>query len=172
MKVLGIDPGSAVTGYGVVEGVPARLGSARLLECGVVRAGDGPLSGRLLAIHRDLGALLARHRPDAVAVEGIFFGRNARSTVVLGHARGVVMLTAAEAGLEVFEYAPRLVKQAVVGRGEATKAQVGWMVAKLLRLERAPSPADAADGVALALAHLVLASRPAVVRRVTRASGT
>jgi crossover junction endodeoxyribonuclease RuvC len=170
VKVLGIDPGSSVTGYGVVEGIAARPGSARLLECGVVRAGEGPLPARLLAIHRDLGALVARHRPDAISVEGIFFGRNARSTVVLGHARGVVLLAAAEAGLDVFEYAPRLVKQAVVGRGEATKAQVGWMVAKLLRLERAPSPADASDGVALALAHLLLAARPQVMRQVKRAS--
>ncbi len=165
MKVLGVDPGSTVTGFGVVEGTPGRAG-ARLLECGVIRAGDGPQAGRLRAIHAGLGEVLARHRPDAVAVEGIFYGRNVRTTVVLGHARGVVLLAAEEAGIAVAEYAPGLVKKTVVGRGAAQKAQVGWMVAKLLRLDRAPSPADAADGVALALTHLLLAGRPVRAPRV------
>lgn len=155
-----MDPGSTVTGFGVVEGMPGRTG-ARLLECGVIRAGNGALPGRLQAIHAGLTEVLARHRPDIVAVEGIFYARNARTTVVLGHARGVVLLAAEEAGLEVAEYAPGVVKKTVVGRGEARKAQVGWMVAKLLRLHQAPSPADAADGVALALTHLMLAGRPA-----------
>ena len=155
-----MDPGSALTGFGVVEGTPGRTG-ARLLECGVIRAGDGPLPARLLAIHAGLGELLTRHRPDVVAVEGIFHARNARTTMVLGHARGVVLLAVEAAGVTVAEYPPGVVKKTVVGRGAAGKAQVGWMVAKLLRLDRAPSPADAADGVALALTHLMLAGRPA-----------
>ncbi len=154
-----MDPGSTVTGFGVIEGTPGRTG-ARLLECGVIRAGGGGLSGRLQAIHAGLGELLARHRPDVVAVEGIFHARNARTTVVLGHARGVVLLAVEEAGLPLAEYPPGVVKKTVVGKGAAGKAQVGWMVAKLLRLDRAPSPADAADGVALALTHLMLAGRP------------
>jgi crossover junction endodeoxyribonuclease RuvC len=160
VKVLGVDPGSTVTGFGVVEGMPGRVG-ARLLECGVIRAGTGALPARLHTIHAGLAELLSRHRPDVVAVEGIFHARNARTTMVLGHARGVILLAAEAAGVAVIEYAPGVVKRTVVGRGAAEKAQVGWMVAKLLRLERAPSPADAADGVALALTHLMHAGRAA-----------
>ena len=155
-----MDPGSTVTGFGVVAGMPGGAG-ARLLECGVIRAGTGALPGRLRAIHAGLAELLARHRPGVVAVEGIFHARNARTTLILGHARGVILLAAEEAGLVVAEYAPGVVKQTVVGRGAAQKAQVGWMVAKLLRLGRAPTPSDAADGVALALTHLMRAGRPA-----------
>lgn len=156
MKVLGVDPGTQVVGFGVIEGT-ARLGRpARLLECGVVRMrpSDG-LPRKLAAIHAGVGELLDRHRPDVVAVEGVFFGRNARTTVVLGHARGVILLAAEEAGVPVTEYAPRLVKKTVVGEGGALKQQVGYMVARLLKLESPPHPADAADAVAIALTHLL-----------------
>ncbi len=147
--VLGIDPGTAVTGYGVV----ACGGRApALVECGVVRTtADAPLAERLAAIHAGVAALLARHRPDTVAVEGAFYARNVRTTIVLGHARGVILLAAQQAGAAIREYAPADVKKAVTGTGAATKAQVQFMVARLLRLAHAPEPADAADGVAIAL---------------------
>ena len=99
--------------------------------------------------------MLERHRPDAVAVEGLFHGRNARSALVLGHARGVVLLAATRAGLPVAEISPAEVKRAVTGTGAATKPQVGAMVMRLLHLASAPAPADAADGVAIALTHLL-----------------
>ncbi len=147
--VLGIDPGTAVTGYGVV----ACGGRApALVECGVVRTtADAPLAERLAAIHDGVAALLARHRPDTVAVEGAFYARNVRTTIVLGHARGVILLAAQQAGAAIREYAPADVKKTVTGTGAATKAQVQFMVARLLRLAHAPEPADAADGVAIAL---------------------
>jgi len=158
MKVLGIDPGTAVLGFGVVEGAPGC--PARLVECGILttRARD-PLPSRLLVIHEGIAALLARHRPDMLAVESVFYARNARTTMVMSHARGVVLLAAEEAGVPVTEYTPAMVKKTVVGRGAALKPQVGYMVAQLLRLRQAPAPADAADGVAIALTHLVRAGR-------------
>jgi crossover junction endodeoxyribonuclease RuvC len=114
----------------------------------------------LKTIHEGVRDLLARHHPDVVAVEGVFYGSNARTTVVLSHARGVILLAAAEAGLPVVEYSPAMIKKAVTGRGAALKPQVGFMVARLLQLSEAPRPADAADGVAVALTHLLLARRP------------
>lgn len=159
MIVLGVDPGTTVTGFGVVATAPARTG--RLVECGVLRPRQADaLPLRLQAIHDGIRDLLARHRPDLVAVEGVFYGSNARSTVVLAHARGVILLAAAEAGLPVVEYSPAMIKKAVTGRGAALKPQVGYMVARLLQLAEPPRPADAADGVAVALTHLLLARRP------------
>jgi crossover junction endodeoxyribonuclease RuvC len=155
MKVLGIDPGTAVLGYGVVESAAGQ--PARLLECGILetKARD-PLPSRLRVIHDGILALLARHRPDAMAVESVFYARNARTTMVMSHGRGVVLLAGEEAGVPISEYTPAMVKKAVVGRGGALKPQVGYMVAQLLRLRSAPEPADAADGVAIALTHLLL----------------
>lgn len=163
MKVLGVDPGTAITGYGVVE--PARGRVARLVECGVLRtrAAD-PLPQRLQVLHEGLAELLERHRPDALAVEGIFYATNVRTTVVLGHARGVILLAGAQAGVPVFEYSPAAIKKAIVGRGAALKPQVGFMIARLLQLAAAPAPADAADGVAIALTHLLAAGRRPVAR--------
>ena len=169
MKVLGIDPGTAVLGYGVVESGGGR--HPRLVECGTLttQARD-PLPSRLRVIHDGTGALLARHRPDAVAVESAFYGRNVRTTVVLSHARGVILLAAEEAGVAIAEYSPAQVKKTIVGRGAALKPQVGYMVMQLLRLRSAPSPADAADGVAVALTHLIIATRQAAFyRQVTSA---
>lgn len=168
MRVLGIDPGTAVLGYGLVEGGPGL--PARLVECGVLRTGArDSLADRLRLIHDELSSLMARLEPDVMAVEGIFHGRNVRTTVVLGHARGVILLAGATAGLTIAEYAPAAVKRTVVGRGAATKPQVGYMVTQLLRLKAAPKPADAADAVAIALTHLLTAgirpSRPAGGRR-------
>ncbi|MGH7559770.1 MAG: crossover junction endodeoxyribonuclease RuvC [Gemmatimonadales bacterium] len=162
MKILGIDPGTATVGFGIIEST-GRLGrTARLVECGVVRmrAGD-TLPRRLAQIHAGMGELLERHRPDALAVEDIFYGPNVRTTVVLGHARGVILLAAEEAGVPVTSYAPRVVKKTVVGAGGALKAQVGYMVARLLQLQAPPKPADAADAVAVALTHLLRPVRAA-----------
>jgi crossover junction endodeoxyribonuclease RuvC len=157
MKVLGIDPGTSVIGYGVVEDQRA---TPRLLECGVIRAGArDPLSARLRTISEGVTELIARHRPDVLAIEGIFYSRNVRTTMVLGHARGVILLSAEIAGVAIAEYPPAVVKKTVVGKGAAMKAQVGYMCMQLLRLKSPPEPADAADGVALALTHL-LRSRP------------
>ena len=162
MKVLGVDPGTSVTGFGVVAAAPARNG--RLIECGVLRprASDA-LAWKLKTLHEGISELLERHRPDIVAVEGVFYGSNARTTVILGHARGVVLLAAALAGVAVVEYSPAMIKKAVTGRGGALKPQVGYMVARLLQLAEAPKPADAADGVAVALTHLLLVRRPSPV---------
>ena len=158
-RVLGVDPGTAITGYGVVETVAGRPG--RLIECGILRTSPrDPFPARLRALHDGIAEVIAAHAPGAVAVEGVFYGRNVRTTVTLSHARAMILLAAAEADLPVTEYAPAAVKRAVVGTGRAAKNQVGYMVQQLLRLRAAPRPADAADGVAIALAHLLL-SRPA-----------
>jgi crossover junction endodeoxyribonuclease RuvC len=152
--VLGIDPGTAVCGFGVVRTGADRR--ATLVECGVVRTRAGEaLPDRLMTLAGALDDLLERHRPDALALENVFLGRNARTALVLGHARGVVMVTAARRGVIVAEITPREVKRAVTGTGAATKPQVAAMVARLLRLASAPEPADAADGVAIALTHLL-----------------
>ena len=133
-----------------------------LVECGVIRTtARETLPERLRVVHDGIAELIQRHHPDVVSVEGIFYARNVRSTIVLGHARGVILLAAAAAGLPVVEYSPAVVKRTVVGRGGAAKPQVGYMVAQLLRLTCAPSPADAADAVAIALTHLLKGGRMA-----------
>ena len=157
MIVLGIDPGTAVTGYGVVKG--DRSAPPQLLECGIIRTKPrDPLASRLQEIYAGVQELIQKHRPDALSIEDVFYARNVRTTVVLGHARGVIMLAAANARLEIAEYPPAEIKKAVVGAGGATKEQVQFMVMRLLRLKSPPQPADASDGVAAALAH-VLAPR-------------
>jgi crossover junction endodeoxyribonuclease RuvC len=157
--VLGVDPGTAVTGFGVVSRLG--VGDVRLVECGVIRTSAGePLAQRIREIYLEIEALLDRHRPFAVSVENVFQGKNAKSALTLGHARGAILLAAALRGLPIAEYAPREVKKAVVGTGDATKEQVGFMVKQQLRLREAPSPADAADGVAAALCHCLMGSFP------------
>jgi crossover junction endodeoxyribonuclease RuvC len=152
VRIFGIDPGSARTGYGCVE----VSGSRHLLvTSGYLSApAHATFPEKLKHIHAGLVTLLARHRPDAVAVESIFHARNVRSALTLGHARGVVLLAACEAGLPVFEYAPAEVKRAVVGFGRAEKHQVQQMVKVLLGLEVIPSPHDVADALAIAICHL------------------
>ncbi len=158
MRVLGIDPGSQVVGYGVVDASASR---PALVECGVLELGrQAPLPEKLELIYRGVGELISRHRPDVVAVEDIFYGKNVKTTVVLGHARGVVLLAARQAGVMLAEYTATAVKKAVVGRGAARKEQVQFMVAQHLRLRAAPTPEDAADGVAVALTHLIERSSP------------
>jgi len=154
--VLGIDPGTAVTGYGVVRARSA--GGAELLECGVIRTkASEPLAARLENIYEGVRELIARHQPQAMAVEDVFYAKNVRTTVVLGHARGVVLLAGQQAGVDIHEYPPAEIKKAVTGSGAATKEQVQFMVTKLLRLKSAPQPADASDGVAAALACVLRA---------------
>ena len=151
--MLGIDPGTRATGYGLVE----RKGPGHLLiECGVIRPrSTADLTERLVEIHLGLLELVDRLEPECVAIEGVFTGRNARTAMVLGHARGVLVLAAALRTIPVYEYPPREVKKRVVGTGAATKAQVGFMVQKHLRLREPPRPADAADGCAIALCHFL-----------------
>jgi crossover junction endodeoxyribonuclease RuvC len=153
MRVLGIDPGTATTGYGLVDEDDA--GEARLVGYGVILTeAKTPMPERLLTLYRELSALLAEHRPDAVAVEELFFGRNVTTAVTVGQARGVVLLAAAQAGLPVSEYKPAQVKQALVGYGGADKAQIQEMVRIMLNLPEIPRPDDAADAVAVAICHL------------------
>ena len=159
MKVLGVDPGTAATGFGVVEADDRD--AFRLIECGVFRTTPrSALANRLQQVHEDLAALLDRHAPDVLAVEDAFHSRNARTTLVLGQARGVILLAGAQAGVVIAEYPPAVIKKAVTGRGGAMKPQVGFMVARLLRLSGPPEPSDAADGVAVALTHLLRGGRP------------
>jgi crossover junction endodeoxyribonuclease RuvC len=153
--VLGIDPGTATTGYGVVKR-DSGLGVVTLVECGVIRThARDPLASRLQEIYEGVAELLARHRPDAMSVEDVFYAKNVRTTVVLGHARGVVLLAGQQASVEIHEMPPAEIKKAVVGRGAATKEQVQFMLTRLLKLKTAPQPSDAADGVAAAFACLM-----------------
>ena len=161
MLVLGIDPGTANTGYGVVRG--GGSGFPSLVECGVIRTrARDPLPARLPQIYEGVQELIDRHKPDALSVEDVFYSRNVRTTVVLGHARGVILLAAEQRGLVVNEFAPAEIKKAVVGTGGATKEQVQFMLTRLLRLKSVPSPSDAADGVAAALACLMGANLPRI----------
>jgi crossover junction endodeoxyribonuclease RuvC len=167
MLVLGIDPGTAVTGYGLVrddrDSRPgSRNGSAgmamRLVECGVIRTrARDPLPVRLREIHQGVSELISRHRPDHLAVEDVFYSRNVRTTLALGHARGVVLLAGETAGLAIHEFPPAEVKKAIAGTGSATKEQVQFMLTRLLGLRAAPEPADASDGVAAAVTFMLTA---------------
>jgi crossover junction endodeoxyribonuclease RuvC len=151
MLVLGIDPGTAITGYGLVR---EERDGLSLLVCGVIRTPAGQaLPERLKRIYSELCDIISTYRPEAMAVEQIFFSNNARTAFAVGQARGVVLLAGVENGLAVHEYTPLQVKQAVVGYGQATKEQVQQMVRMLLELEAVPQPDDAADAVAIAICH-------------------
>jgi crossover junction endodeoxyribonuclease RuvC len=152
VRIFGIDPGSERTGYGCVETDGRRH---QLVACGAITAFAGDaFPQRLAKIHRELAALLIKWRPDCVAIENLFHANNVRSALKLGHARGVAMLAAVEAGCPVVEYTPAEIKRAVVGYGRAEKHQVGQMVKLLLGLDKPPSPHDAADALAVAICHL------------------
>ena len=152
MRVFGIDPGSERTGYGCVE-TDGR--HHRIVVCGAISApSSASFPEKLLRIHRDLAVLLAECRPDSVAIENLFYATNVRSALKLGHARGVAMLAAVEAGLPVVEYTPAEIKRAVAGYGRAEKHQVQQMVKLLLNLPAVPSPHDAADALAVAICHV------------------
>ena len=151
MKVFGIDPGSDRTGYGCVETDGSRH---RLMTCGAISApASATFPEKLLVIHSCLTTLLSECRPDCVAIENLFHAANVRSALKLGHARGVAMLAAVEAGVNVAEYTPAEIKRAVVGYGRAEKSQVQQMIKLLLGLSDAPSPHDAADALAVAICH-------------------
>jgi crossover junction endodeoxyribonuclease RuvC len=151
MRVLGIDPGTATLGYGLVDG-DDDLAS---VDYGVLRTGpETPMPRRLLQLHHGLLALLKEHRPDVVAVEQLFHARNTTTSITVGQARGVVLLAAAECDLDVVEYSPMQVKQAVVGYGGADKHQMQVMVRVLLHLDAPPHPDDAADALAVAICHI------------------
>jgi crossover junction endodeoxyribonuclease RuvC len=151
MVVLGIDPGTANTGYGVV----ARRGARTVaLDGGVIHTGaDSAPERRLAEIHARVGALIEEHVPDAVAVEDLYFGRNARSAFAVGHARGVVLLAAGQCGVPCAAYTPQQIKDAVCGSGRAGKEQVQQMVQALLGLAAPPEPDHAADALAVAICH-------------------
>jgi crossover junction endodeoxyribonuclease RuvC len=170
VKIFGIDPGSDRTGYGCIETTGSRH---HLVICGSLSApARSTFPEKLKHVHAGLAGLLALHRPDCVAVENIFYARNVRSALKLGHARGVALLAAAEAGLAVAEYAPTEIKLAVVGFGRAEKHQVQQMIKLLLGLDAVPSPHDAADALAVAVCHIhtatgVIAERSAAERPAT-----
>jgi crossover junction endodeoxyribonuclease RuvC len=152
VRIVGIDPGSERTGYGCVETDGRRH---QLIACGAITAAAGdPFPIRLARIHRELASLFAKTRPDCVAVESVFHAVNARSALKLGHARGVALLAAVEAGCEIVEYTPAEVKRAVVGYGRAEKRQVQQMIKLLLGLARPPSSSDASDALAVAICHV------------------
>ena len=152
MRIFGIDPGSERTGYGCVESDGSRH---RIVTSGAVCSPPrAAFPDKLLAIHGRLSALIHEHRPDCIAIENIFHAANVRSALKLGHARGVAMLAAVEAGVPVVEYTPAEIKRAVVGYGRAEKQQVQQMVKLLLGLPAPPSPHDAADALAVAICHL------------------
>jgi len=152
VRVFGIDPGSERTGYGCIEtdGSTHRL----VLSGAIANAAGTSFPEKLLQIHSRLTVLLQECQPECVAIENLFFAVNVRSALKLGHARGVAMLAAVEAGLPVFEYAPAEIKLAVVGHGRAEKAQVQQMVKLILGLAAVPSPHDAADALAVAICHV------------------
>jgi crossover junction endodeoxyribonuclease RuvC len=150
MRVLGIDPGSTVTGYGVVD---SRRGRVSLVDAGCVRTrADEPMTTRLARIHAGLVEAIERNRPDAVAIEAIFHHKNARSALVLGQARGVALLAAGQCGFEPAEYNPSVIKQSVGAHGGADKGAVARMVAMLLG-ETPTGPADVSDALAIAITH-------------------
>ncbi len=149
MIVMGIDPGFAITGYGVVDYTGNRF---RVLDYGIIRTEASTLfPQRLLVLHKEMGELMARHKPDVMAVEELFFNTNVTTCIKVGHARGVILLSAAIGGVPVFEYTPMQVKLAVVGYGNAKKPQVQQMVKVLLGLDAIPKPDDAADALAVAI---------------------
>ena len=151
MRILGIDPGYGITGFGIVE---AQAGACRLLRCGAITTPPNTeFSWRLEVIYNDMRQLLETAKPDAVAIEELFFGQNVTTGINVAQSRGVILLAIRQAGVPIFEYKPMQVKQSVVGYGNATKRQVMDMTRRILLLEALPKPDDAADAIAIALCH-------------------
>ena len=156
MRILGIDPGYGITGFGLIEG---ERGQFRLLRCGAITTPAGmDFSARLEIIYNDMTELLKVAQPDQVAIEELFFGQNVTTGIGVAQSRGVILLAIRQAGLEVSQYKPMQVKQAVVGYGNATKHQVMDMTKRILGLQQMPKPDDAADAIAIALCHARSAS--------------
>lgn len=161
MLALGIDPGTAITGYGLVREDDQGLA---LVDCGTIITPAGqPLPQRLQTIYHGLADIIHRYHPDQAAVEELFFSRNVRTALTVGQARGVVLLAVADGGLPLYEYKPLEVKQAIAGYGGADKRQVQEMVRLLLNLDHAPEPDDAADAVAVAVCHIHSARMRALI---------
>lgn len=153
MLVLGIDPGTATTGYGLVREHPD--GTLEAVAYGVVRTpAKTPMAERLKQLYDEISALIATHKPDAAAIETLFFGRNVTTAITVAQGRGVVLLALAEAGLPIREYKPAEIKQAIAGYGNADKLQVQEMIRQLLNLDKIPKPDDAADGLGVAITDL------------------
>lgn len=151
MRILGIDPGYGITGFGLVE---AQRGQTKLLHCGAITTPpNSDFSYRLEIIYHDMTELMASSKPDAVAIEELFFGRNVTTGIRVAQSRGVILLAIRQAGVPVYEYKPMQVKQAVAGYGSATKHQVMDMTKRILHLSALPKPDDAADAIAIALCH-------------------
>ena len=151
MRILGIDPGYGIIGFGLVE---AQRGQFQLLNCGAITTPAGmDFSARLEIIYEDMKKLLEVAKPDVVAIEELFFGQNVTTGIGVAQSRGVILLAIRQAGLQVYSYKPAQVKQSVVGYGNATKHQVQDMTRRLLKLQEMPKPDDAADAIALALCH-------------------
>ena len=151
MRILGIDPGYGITGFGLIE---SDRGQNRLLQCGAITTPPGTdFSWRLEVIYNDMVQLLQMAKPDVVAIEELFFGHNVTTGIGVAQARGVVLLAIRQAGLQVYSYKPMQVKQALVGYGNATKHQMMDMTKRLLHLSEMPKPDDAADAIAIALCH-------------------
>ncbi len=151
MRILGIDPGYAIVGFGILD---AERGQARMVRCGAINTQAGvPMPMRLLQIQEDLETLIREFSPDAMAIEELFFNTNVTTGIGVAQARGVILATAARLGVEIFEYTPSQVKIAVVGYGKAEKRQVMEMTRRILGLSAVPRPDDAADAVAIALCH-------------------
>jgi len=151
MLILGIDPGTAITGFGLVDYLGNNFS---MVECGCIRTRAGlPLAERLQIIYRELLNTIGKYNPLHIAVEELFFNNNTRTALAVGHARGVVLLAAAQSGIPVFEYTPLQVKQAVAGFGRAAKTQVQYMVKTILKLPSVPNPDDVADALAVAICH-------------------
>jgi len=151
MRILGIDPGFATIGFGLID---SGCGGQRLLQYGVITTPSGlDFPSRLVMIDDDMTRLLETARPEALAIEELFFGNNVTTGIGVAHGRGVILLAAARAGVPIFEYKPSQVKQAVVGYGKADKRQVMDMTRRLLKMDKIPRPDDAADALALALCH-------------------
>ena len=151
MRILGIDPGIAIVGFGLIE---SNRGSVRMLQYGAVTTEAGlPLATRLVQIENDMTALIAQLKPDEIAVEELFFSKNITTGIAVAHGRGVILCTAERLGVPIFGYTPMQVKQAVAGYGLADKKQVMDMTKRLLKLKAVPKPDDAADALAIAICH-------------------
>ena len=151
MRILGIDPGIAIVGFGLIE---SNRGSVRMLQYGAVTTEAGlPLATRLVQTENDMTALIAQLKPDEIAVEELFFSKNITTGIAVAHGRGVILCTAERLGVPIFEYTPMQVKQAVAGYGLADKKQVMDMTKRLLKLKAVPKPDDAADALAIAICH-------------------
>lgn len=149
MRILGIDPGSRITGYGVIEWID---GDSRYVDSGCIHATDGDLSDRLRAIFQGVAQTIVEHQPQVLAIESVFVHKNVSSALKLGQARGAAICAAATNDIRVEEYSPKEIKKAVVGKGNADKEQVQYMIRLLLGLKQSP-PADAADALAVAICH-------------------